>query len=605
MYVAPESAVLQGGDAEAGAVFPVDIVLDGVEDLGAFEFEITVHTNYFEYGAFEVGAFFNSTGRSAACLQNAQDGGSANFGCTSTGALPPGPDGAGTVATVNLVVQGLAAGETTIQLANCTASDVLGQGLPVSGCKNAKIDINPNTPTPPEFLRMEMLPRLQNVFLTAQGAKVPPPDCLAGGDVAVLEERLSLPVPDAPDPKDPEQLQQVGAFEFEVHYDSKDVCVVLVPGPAAGNMTCIVEDAVTKPQLEGIARLGCATIGKEGFPDTNTEEGRLLAEVLVYPQPELYSLAKPAQDNGVVVQINNVNCDLADLQGHPIAVLGCDDADITYRYLEGDVEPDCVLDALDAQSVAFRWGTEKGSLIYKDFMNLEPSGAQQDSDIDTNDIQVVLGRFGSTCDDPHPPQEPQNPKGVETPPPTPTATNTPTPTVTPPESKPRVNLAPPEQDLVLTAPPASGLCADSPDAVTFDVLAKDPITSEDPKAPGELQELGAFEFELQYDDTFLCIEVAPGPVPQDEMNCVNQVTEGLIHYGCTTIPGLVPSPQPPGVLATITVQVEPDVYALVGPADKWVFDLVTKNCKLGDLLGHSIKSTSCAGAVLSVHYPPP
>ena len=59
----------------------------------------------------------------------------------------------------------------------------------------------------------------------------------------------------------------------------------------------------------------------------------------------------------------------------------------------------------------------KGSVIYKDFMNLEPSGAQADDDIDVNDLQFVYGRFGSVCsasgleiDGTHPPQPPVNPK---------------------------------------------------------------------------------------------------------------------------------------------------------------------------------------------------
>ena len=43
-------------------------------------------------------------------------------------------------------------------------------------------------------------------------------------------------------------------------------------------------------------------------------------------------------------------------------------------------------------------------------MNLEPSSQQQDNDIDINDLQFVFGRFGSTCKDPHPAQDPVNPK---------------------------------------------------------------------------------------------------------------------------------------------------------------------------------------------------
>ena len=117
---------------------------------------------------------------------------------------------------------------------------------------------------------------------------------------------------------------------------------------------------------------------------------------------------KPNQENGVVVLVSNVNCDLGDEQGHAIPISACHDVAVTFSYLEGDVNPDCVVDALDAQAVAFRWGVAKGSLIYSEFMNLEPSGAQADDDIDINDLQFVYGRFGSTCDDPHPPQDPVN-----------------------------------------------------------------------------------------------------------------------------------------------------------------------------------------------------
>ena len=254
---------------------------------------------------------------------------------------------------------------------------------------------------------------LVNVFLTRQGAKIPPSACLTtkgtSANVAELAEKLSQPIVSA-DPKNPSSFQQLAAFEFEVHYDSTKVCVDINEGPdwAAANAVCIIQDDQpdSKPQLEGVARIGCVTIGK----GHGIDELVALATVDIYPQPELYSQSKPNQDNGVVVQINNVGCDLGDEQGHAIPIFSCDDADITFRYLEGDVEPDCVIDAVDAQAIAFRWGVEKGSLIYKDFMNLEPSSQQSDNDIDINDLQFVFGRFGSTCKNPHPAQDPVNPK---------------------------------------------------------------------------------------------------------------------------------------------------------------------------------------------------
>jgi hypothetical protein len=270
----------------------------------------------------------------------------------------------------------------------------------------------PPTSTPPPVPPMQKLPALQNEFLERQGNKIPPTTCLMtdkglpAGDVGELAETIPF-VPVMPDPKDPGSDAELGAFEFQVHFDETKVCVVITP--KVGDV-CIVEDA-TNSQLEGVARVGCVMLGKDDSISGPTPDPVVLANISVYPQPDVYSQAKPNQDNGVVVQLNNVGCELADLQGHPIPVFSCEDADITYRYLEGDVTADCVVDALDTQSIAFRWGAEKGSLIYTDFMNLEPSGTQADEDIDIKDLQFVFGRFGSTCDNPHPPQVPVNPKG--------------------------------------------------------------------------------------------------------------------------------------------------------------------------------------------------
>ena len=250
-----------------------------------------------------------------------------------------------------------------------------------------------------------------NVFLTRQAAKIPPGSCLSTkgstANVGELAEKLNQEVV-SPDPKDPSSFQQLAAFEFEVHYDNKKVCVDINEGPdwVAAGAVCIIEDDQpdSKPQLEGVARIGCVTIGK----GHGIDELSVIATIDIYPQPEIYSQMKPNQDNGVVVQINNVNCDLSDEQGHAIPIFSCDDADITLRFLEGDVVPDCVVDAMDAQAMGFRWGVRKGSLLYDDWFNLEPSSQQQDNDIDINDFQFVFGRFGSTCKDPHPWQGPVN-----------------------------------------------------------------------------------------------------------------------------------------------------------------------------------------------------
>ena len=86
-------------------------------------------------------------------------------------------------------------------------------------------------------------------------------------------------------------------------------------------------------------------------------------------------------------------------QGHPIPIFSCEDAAITVRYLEGDVEPDCQVDAIDQQNIAFRWGARTGSLLYNSRFDLEPSGTVKgDGDVDIKDLQFVFGRHGSNCE---------------------------------------------------------------------------------------------------------------------------------------------------------------------------------------------------------------
>jgi hypothetical protein len=264
------------------------------------------------------------------------------------------------------------------------------------------------TPTLASSPRMQKLPPLQNLFLKRQGTKIPPINCTLGTDQALLAEAMNIPI-SFPDPKAPSQTQKLGGFSFQVKYDPLKVCIVLTRGPAwaaSPAQICTIQDSVTAPTLQGVARINCVTLGKATVVDSNTALGRILAVISVKPQPEVYSQIRANQDNGQVVQLNNEACKLTDLQGHAIPVFSCDDADVTIRFLEGDVEPDCQVNTLDTQAIAFRWGATKGSLIFNDRYNLEPSGTQADQDIDINDLQFVYGRFGSTCASPWPAQVP-------------------------------------------------------------------------------------------------------------------------------------------------------------------------------------------------------
>ena len=240
---------------------------------------------------------------------------------------------------------------------------------------------------------------LSNLWLTRQGSKIPPLRCEDSTDQAIFREALSFD-PIVPDPKGVHSRAFIGAFEFEVRFDNKLVCINLSAGEAAAalGMICFVDDKDTS-QLEGIARMGCVTKGKAKSPMTQEKNGVVeLAILEVRPMPELYSQIRANQDNGIVIQLLDQDCELADEQGHPLAIFSCEDAQVTARFLEGDVEPDCFVDALDQQSIAFRWGAQKGSVLYNERFDLEPSGAVKgDGDIDIKDLQFVFGRHGSSC----------------------------------------------------------------------------------------------------------------------------------------------------------------------------------------------------------------
>ena len=261
---------------------------------------------------------------------------------------------------------------------------------------------------------VEKSPELSNLFLTGQGTKIPPATCLGGTDGNVLSVKMNTKVSGLDKAGDP---RAIGGFSFKVNYDETKVCVTLSPAevPTAGNWDCIIYDSVTKPTLQGTATITCNQLGKAPISPPPADN-LSLATVLVQPMPDEYSIMKPNNGNGNVIQILNKACKLTDTQGDPIkqSIISptCTDADVTIRYLEGDVRPDCRVDTLDTQIEAFRWGSQKGTLLYSDFFNLEPSKPQQDDDIDINDLQFVYGRFGSTCENPHPKQNPVNPKAT-------------------------------------------------------------------------------------------------------------------------------------------------------------------------------------------------
>jgi hypothetical protein len=285
--------------------------------------------------------------------------------------------------------------------------------------------VEPPTPTPtptatptPEAPSVIKGPSLENLWLTRQGAKIPPATCLGGSDYVDFTQRVDVPPSGLDKHGEPRTL---GAFQFDLQYDETKVCIELLPGSLPNAWlgqggACIIQDSVTAPTQQGVAKISCNALGKEPIsPSLSAEDSLQLATIRVRPMPDVYSqVVAPNNGNGVVVQLINSACKLGDTQGDPIApppgAATCTDADVTIRYLEADVDPDCSVDTADTQAIAFRWNSAKGGLLYNSRFNVEPSAPQKDNDIDVNDLQFVYGRFLSTCEDPWPLQPPMNPK---------------------------------------------------------------------------------------------------------------------------------------------------------------------------------------------------
>jgi hypothetical protein len=211
--------------------------------------------------------------------------------------------------------------------------------------------------------------------------------------------------------------QTIGSFEFEVRYDAKFVTVQVDPGSLLQRADA---QCATTPG-QGFIQFRCNLKGKP--TDAPVGPGTL-AIVRVRPTADVYSMLIPNQDNGIATQLINQGCQLSDLQGHPIELGGpgappdlCGDAAVTIRYLEGDMNADCLVNVQDQQQIAFRWGSRDGNLLYNSRFDLEPAAPKKgDGDIDAKDLQVVFGRHDSTCADPHPPQPPVDPKAAVVPP---------------------------------------------------------------------------------------------------------------------------------------------------------------------------------------------
>lgn len=364
-------------------------------------------------GAFDLSAVLSATQVAIDCAKQASTPthpdstmkgkiGEAVINCTQSGALSI--DAAST-----LVVGGSAEALTGASLnVNCVeptnTPTATATSTPLPGIQMQKCYGEVNNHTGKAFVKGtfgNQCIQSANLFLTNRNPaqsntdfSVVPPNPCGVGEGVVLHEGLSNMPPNTTTKGE----EGLGAFQFEVRYDSKAVCVEIKALQAGGLCS-------TLGGTKGIIRFGCVTLGK-----TKIYTGPNLAEITVRVTKETVQQIRPGQSNGVALQILNQDCQLADLQGIEIAILSCEDADLSIRFLEGDVVPNCAVDTADTGNIAMRWGALKGGQLFQAFKDLSPSGHGLNGDgrIDIQDLQFVYGRYGSTCNGAYqwPPQPP-------------------------------------------------------------------------------------------------------------------------------------------------------------------------------------------------------
>jgi hypothetical protein len=126
--------------SDVGDEFSVDVVIEGVTNLAAFQFTLEFDSSVLKATAVEEGAFLGSSGREPLCPDAGKEilAGSAKLACVTLGAPvssggEPGPDGAGVLGTVEFTATGK--GETSLGLQDVklVEADVddAGESIPI------------------------------------------------------------------------------------------------------------------------------------------------------------------------------------------------------------------------------------------------------------------------------------------------------------------------------------------------------------------------------------------------------------------------------------------------------------------------------------------
>jgi hypothetical protein len=141
--------VPSGNVQVGGAPFTVDVLVEDVVNLGAFQFTLRYDSSVLGFVGVENGALLASSGRRVECLDPRVSPGSVHLVCVTLGALPPGVDGSGVLATLTFAPA--APGASPLQLDEAILASPDGQRISAAN-ESASITVTspgaPQTPPP-------------------------------------------------------------------------------------------------------------------------------------------------------------------------------------------------------------------------------------------------------------------------------------------------------------------------------------------------------------------------------------------------------------------------------------------------------------------------
>ncbi|HYM16617.1 MAG TPA: hypothetical protein VEZ14_13765 [Dehalococcoidia bacterium] len=225
----------------------------------------------------------------------------------------------------------------------------------------------------------------------------------------------------------------LGGFAFDVHYDPtvfQQPTINLTPAVVLFASSGRLLNCSMSIPLPGLIHVGCASSGGIGV-GPQWSGPQVLAHVTLTPLSLVVNTIRPNKENGIYTDVDDTGQQVTNTCGQPLndgtiqplpgqpecqgvllpgvgpgGVLPDTAARVTVRRLEGDVVPDCSVDVADMQTEASKFGLSTGSLLFNKFFDVNLPLQFGDGEIDINDVQFVLGRVGSTCANPNPPQPP-------------------------------------------------------------------------------------------------------------------------------------------------------------------------------------------------------